>query len=140
VFAPFHRGVEGVSNGKGIGLGLAITKSLVEKMGGSIAIVSTLGLGSVFVFDLTFDLASRTDEPRRFSQSPCPLPSPLPTRAFTITNYPQPIQSPCPLPSPLPTRAFEIQMRSQSLEPRMKRTQSLEVYKDLSASMMPSGR
>jgi hypothetical protein len=59
VCLPFHRGASGRSNAKGIGLGLAISKSLVEKMGGTLAVSSTLGRGSTFSFQLTFDVAPR---------------------------------------------------------------------------------
>jgi hypothetical protein len=60
VFQPFRRGASGRSNAKGIGLGLAISKSLVKKMGGKLAVSSTLGKGSTFSFQLKFDVASRT--------------------------------------------------------------------------------
>jgi CheY-like chemotaxis protein len=53
VFEPFQRGVSGQSNSKGIGLGLVISKSLVEKMGGTILVHSQLGRGSTFEFELT---------------------------------------------------------------------------------------
>jgi len=48
IFEPFHQvsgGVEG-----GTGLGLSITKRIVEGMGGSIAVESRVGEGSVFSF------------------------------------------------------------------------------------------
>jgi hypothetical protein len=59
VCLPFHRGANGRSNAKGIGLGLAISKSLVEKMGGKLVVSSTLGKGSTFSFQLTFDVVPR---------------------------------------------------------------------------------
>jgi hypothetical protein len=55
VFQPFHRGGEG--RAQVIGLGLSIAKTLVEKMGGAIQIESTPGVGSVFSFELEFDVA-----------------------------------------------------------------------------------
>jgi CheY-like chemotaxis protein len=39
---------------KGFGLGLALCKIIVEKMGGSIHVTSELGLGSTFTFELPF--------------------------------------------------------------------------------------
>jgi hypothetical protein len=61
VFQPFHRGEGGEEGAKrnGIGLGLSIAKTLVEQMGGSIKLESTLGLGSVFSFQLEFYVASK---------------------------------------------------------------------------------
>ena len=76
MFLPFHRGSEGAANAKGIGLGLAIAKSLVEKMGSSIQIESTEGQGSAFSFQVTFDVAP-VQSPQ---ESMDPLPSPLSVR------------------------------------------------------------
>ncbi|MCL2184733.1 MAG: ATP-binding protein [Treponema sp.] len=46
----------------GIGLGLSITKSIIEMMGGNIQIESTPNAGSKFVFDITFDLFEENEE------------------------------------------------------------------------------
>ena len=44
----------------GTGLGLALSKSLVEMMGGEIWAVSSLGNGSKFIFDIAFGIVSDT--------------------------------------------------------------------------------
>lgn len=56
LFDPYQRVVDSKASFKeGAGLGLAISKSLVELMGGSLQIDSTVGQGSHFYFNLTFD-------------------------------------------------------------------------------------
>ena len=46
----------------GTGLGLPITKSIVEMMGGELTVASEPGYGSVFSFELTFDLIDASDK------------------------------------------------------------------------------
>ncbi len=52
IFLPYEQGAHGVSDGKGIGLGLSICKQLVELHGGVLTVHSEPGKGSVFSFSL----------------------------------------------------------------------------------------
>jgi signal transduction histidine kinase len=58
IFAPFTQADSGTSEKfGGTGLGLVITKALIEAMGGQIAVSSTLGSGSTFTLTLPRGLA-----------------------------------------------------------------------------------
>ena len=50
IFNPFFSHGNQASNSQGSGLGLSITKSIIEKQGGTIDVTSTLGKGSCFTF------------------------------------------------------------------------------------------
>ncbi len=62
VFDPFAREETDATKGiQGTGLGMAITKNLVDLMGGLIHVDSELGKGSVFTVELTFALSERAE-------------------------------------------------------------------------------
>ncbi|OME85282.1 histidine kinase [Paenibacillus sp. FSL A5-0031] len=52
VFLPYEQGIYGITDGRGIGLGLSICKQLVELHGGVLSVRSALGKGSIFSFQL----------------------------------------------------------------------------------------
>jgi two-component system sensor histidine kinase/response regulator len=53
----------GAPRGAGAGLGLAISRSIVERMGGRIGVVSDAGVGSTFWFEVPFDGAEPAPAP-----------------------------------------------------------------------------
>ena len=59
IFEPFSQEKEDArSTQQGIGLGMAIVKGLIEKMGGTIEVKSEEGIGSTFIMRIPFKLAS----------------------------------------------------------------------------------
>jgi two-component system, sensor histidine kinase and response regulator len=63
LFEPFVRSQSTLSKTPGAGLGLAISKSLLELHGGEIWVESTPGVGSQFCFKLPVSDPSQQDEP-----------------------------------------------------------------------------
>ena len=65
IFDPFTREETEVTHQiQGTGLGMAITKSLVDLMGGTIKVESGLGKGSTFTVELELAVWEREDDPR----------------------------------------------------------------------------
>ena len=63
LFTPFTQAEAGTTRKfGGSGLGLVITKNLIEMMGGKLCVETTPGLGSKFSFELTFDAVDVADE------------------------------------------------------------------------------
>lgn len=59
IFEPFIQGHEGITRRfGGTGLGLPITKNIIELMGGRLKIRSVPGSGSTFFFNLEFDIST----------------------------------------------------------------------------------
>ena len=59
LFQPFNRLGQEAGTEEGTGIGLVVAKRLVELMGGTIGVESTVGTGSVFWFELVMDHESR---------------------------------------------------------------------------------
>ena len=65
IFEPFERERNSTISGiQGTGLGMAITKNIVDMMNGSISVRSELGVGTEFVVSFTFRLYAGKKEPQ----------------------------------------------------------------------------
>lgn len=69
IFEPFEREqTSTVSKTQGTGLGMSITKSIVDMMGGTITVTSEKGKGSEFVVDLQMRLQDAPKEPEKIPE------------------------------------------------------------------------
>ena len=82
VFRPFERAAQDV-NSEGFGLGLAITKGLMNALGGSLDVESELGKGSVFSLKLPLP---ETDEEVTAVEVPAATSAVLPKRVLVVDD------------------------------------------------------
>src|ERR1700683_1109396 len=90
LFQPFNRLGRESSREEGTGIGLVMSKRLVELMGGTIGVASTVGSGSVFWFELnsadTPQLAADLPVPTAMALAPAQHGAPLRTLLYVEDN------------------------------------------------------
>lgn len=90
LFQPFNRLGKEAGVEEGTGIGLVVTKRLVELMGGSIGAESVVGVGSVFWVELSLTsaprLAVRESEGEELAQAQSPDGAPLRTLLYVEDN------------------------------------------------------
>ena len=90
LFQPFNRLGQERSTEEGTGIGLVMSKRLVELMGGTIGVESTVGMGSVFWFELNSasepQFGVETSLPTAITQLQIPHGAPLRTLLYVEDN------------------------------------------------------
>ena len=90
LFQPFNRLGKEASAEEGTGIGLMVTKRLVELMGGAIGVESEVGVGSVFWFELHLTAAPRLGVPEAehaaLARPPMAVGTPLRTLLYVEDN------------------------------------------------------
>ena len=67
IFNPFEQAGDEEKRFEGTGLGLTITRRLIDLMGGELHVESTLGKGSVFWFEINLPVVKAPSAPRRIT-------------------------------------------------------------------------
>ena len=66
IFEPFaQERADAQSNYHGTGLGMAIVKKMIDKMGGTISVTSEVGKGSTFVVELPFEMGAAPEKSKK---------------------------------------------------------------------------
>ncbi|MDZ4798193.1 MAG: PAS domain S-box protein [Bryobacteraceae bacterium] len=90
LFQPFNRLGQETGVEEGTGIGLVMSKRLIEMMGGVIGVESAVGAGSVFWFELnasaSAQLAAEPVEPEAFVRPPAGHDAPLRTLLYVEDN------------------------------------------------------
>ena len=89
LFQPFNRLGKGSDAEEGTGIGLVVSKRLVDLMGGAIGVDSTVGVGSVFWIELSLSAAPQLAAPETtvaLARPPVPDGTPLRTVLYVEDN------------------------------------------------------
>ena len=89
LFQPFNRLGKGSDAEEGTGIGLVVSKRLVDLMGGAIGVDSTVGVGSVFWIELSLSAAPQLAAPETtvaLARPPVPGGTPLRTLLYVEDN------------------------------------------------------
>jgi PAS domain S-box-containing protein len=90
LFQSFNRLGRETTAEEGTGIGLVMSKRLVELMGGTIGVESTVGVGTVFWFELSASAAQQLEldaaEPAAIAQAPVPHGAPMRTLLYVEDN------------------------------------------------------
>ena len=66
IFEPFaQERADARSNYHGTGLGMAIVKKMIDKMGGTVSVTSEVGKGSTFVVELPFEMGAAPEKSKK---------------------------------------------------------------------------
>lgn len=61
LFTPFYQTETGIKSHEGTGLGLSIARKFVKLMAGNIEVISNLGKGTIFKFDIAVEISDRSN-------------------------------------------------------------------------------